>query len=134
MKEQFATYEISLALKGLGFNEKCFGFYLPDKELLSPVFHQNSYNYRVGAVSNVDAPLWQQAIDWLDSKKGLFIHINKSYTCYNYQVYKYSKYDDCNELIIDESLIDLDYDIARKQAILEALKTLEGCTNSSISL
>jgi len=31
IKDQFATYEISLALKELGFNEPCFGYYTPIK-------------------------------------------------------------------------------------------------------
>ena len=32
MKSQFATYEIALKLKELGFDEECFGYYTPMKD------------------------------------------------------------------------------------------------------
>ena len=71
---------------------------------------------------SVTAPLWQQVIDWLDKNHGLFIHFNKSYTCYNYQIYKYDNIEDCNDIIVDEFLADLYYEEAREQAILKAIE------------
>lgn len=76
MKEQFCTYQISLKLKELGFNEECFACFYPwsnsDQEFqLPPNRNANKFNkefINAKAINGCAAPLWQQAISFLKSK------------------------------------------------------------------
>lgn len=83
MKKLFCTYNISLKLKELGFDEPCFGHYETKVDIIQP---RQIYNWLSGEINkdlfrkDVDilAPLWQQAIEFL--LKGLqqkypYIHI-----------------------------------------------------------
>lgn len=87
MVNQFVTYEIALKLRELGFNEECFGYYktyLSDNtpELIIIKCNYNSGKYiTIPEEFHVDAPLWQQAIDWVREKHNLHIKfmINDSY-------------------------------------------------------
>lgn len=67
MEKQFVTYEIAVALKELGFDEPCMGlYYIENKE-----FSKTNYSHSNIVKSNdfiVDAPLWQQVIDWFRVK------------------------------------------------------------------
>ncbi len=78
MTEQFATYEISLKLKELGFNEECLAIYI--NLVLKPIIQKpisGEFNYKFKSVrnsvivnsENCSAPLWQQVIDWLRVKQ-----------------------------------------------------------------
>jgi hypothetical protein len=70
MNKEFISYEQALALKELGFDEPCFGYYYP--------YYYNDRIYFEGSrlkVSNdcnnlalVKAPLYQQAFRWLYQK------------------------------------------------------------------
>jgi len=74
MEKQFATYSISLELKELGFDEKCFAEYNDNKILL--IYYPPNYDYGYCTVNNYDgtnfdnegilAPLWQQVWSFLD--------------------------------------------------------------------
>lgn len=59
MRHLFVPYEIALQLKEKGFNEDCFGCYYKDKTF---AYHPDSDVY-------VDAPLYQQVIDWFREKE-----------------------------------------------------------------
>ena len=70
MKEQFVTYEIAKALKELGFDEECYGYYNSKGELLFP---QNGVTIvkdwiwvgnQCVRIDMVLAPLYQQAFQW----------------------------------------------------------------------
>lgn len=85
IKDQFATYEISLKLKELGFNEECLAIYI--NLVLKPIIQKpisGEFNYKFKSVrnsvivnsENCSAPLWQQVIGWLREKHGLLIHID----------------------------------------------------------
>ena len=62
MEKEFVPYEQALALKELGFDEPCFGYYysMDNKkvglEMYIDVQHQDTYF--------VQAPLYQQAFRW----------------------------------------------------------------------
>ena len=56
-KKEFAPYEPSLALKELGFDEPCFGWYSKDG-----TFYEGKMTIHQGLLS---APLYQQAINFL---------------------------------------------------------------------
>ena len=71
MKDQFVTYEIALALKELGFDEECFGYYkIDEQELIDEKWgqHPNKSSW------TINAPLWQQVIDFIWEKYHILIN------------------------------------------------------------
>ena len=40
MNNEFVPYDIALAMKGLGFDDECFGCYTKDKEIEFRLFRQ----------------------------------------------------------------------------------------------
>ena len=77
MKKQFATYEIALMLKELGFNEPCFGYYRDDDKDTLSIQEVTNYDIEFSCYPHIDclAPLWQQAVEWLFQKYGLHISL-----------------------------------------------------------
>jgi hypothetical protein len=77
MEKEFIPYEQALALKELGFNEGCFGYYytLNGKDWK---FAEKSEYYRlddeinIGGKFSLLVPLYQQAFRWFREKHGLF--------------------------------------------------------------
>lgn len=71
MNKHFIPYEEALALKELGFDEPCFGYYyayLKNADIELKVEENNRTNLsfiRAGAKSCCLATLWQQTFDWL---------------------------------------------------------------------
>ena len=70
MKKEFIPYKEAIALKKLGFNEKCLGRYDPlDNEL---VIVRNRINLNINSRSiweeGCTAPLYQQAFEWFRNK------------------------------------------------------------------
>lgn len=65
MKNQFVTYQISTALKVLGFNDECIGFYENENRFL---IKEDSLSNSRTVNSYIAVPLWQQVIDWFRSK------------------------------------------------------------------
>lgn len=61
MKNEFITYEQALALKELGFDEPCFGYYNIDPQLKNPVFNMVKPFEHIWCLP---APLYQQAFRW----------------------------------------------------------------------
>ena len=79
MEKEFCTYEQAVALKELGFNESCFGYYIETKEWIPASYSQKGTIYP----SNLDlmkewvsAPLYQQAFRWFRDKHNLYSTIN----------------------------------------------------------
>ena len=66
MKKQFIQYEMSVKLKELGFNEKCFDVH---SDVKSVGMFRNSPRDRTPKI------LWQQAFDWIRVNKNIQIHI-----------------------------------------------------------
>ena len=61
MNKEFIPYEQALALKELGFDEPCFGWYASDKSLI------RDYVIKM----HLKAPLYQQAFRWFREKYNL---------------------------------------------------------------
>ena len=85
MENEFVTYEIAKLLKELNFDEPCLAWYYFNEENNS--YALNSFKQDYGDkfdwwkyseldsdvyVDHLIAPLWQQVIDWFDSK-GLLV-------------------------------------------------------------
>ena len=73
MEKEFIPYEQALALKELGFDENCFGYFYK-KELVMAILFKN--NLKMGA-NVTQAPLYQQAFKWFREKYGLVHRIDR---------------------------------------------------------
>jgi hypothetical protein len=67
-KEEFVPYEQAVALKELGFDEPCFGYYNIDPQLKTPAFNMVKPFEHEWCLP---APLYQQAFRWLYHKLGI---------------------------------------------------------------
>lgn len=130
IQKQFVTYEIAFAMKELGFDEECFGYYRNDNKFF--YFGEDSRVQKDSILS----PLWQQCIDWFREKHSVHIEI----TCANFfdsymnnysyeakcKVYK-NKELDGTFIVRDEknNHIFYSYEDARKQAILKAIEFIK---------
>lgn len=84
MTKEFIPYELALALKELGFDEPCFGYYytLNGKDWK---FAEKSEYYRlddeinIGGKFSLPAPLYQQAFRWFRDKYNLYNFIREEY-------------------------------------------------------
>ncbi len=69
MKEEFVNYNQALALKELGFDEPCFGYYTEDKVWLPAPYSYEGTEYPWNSVwSYTTAPLKQQVFRWFREK------------------------------------------------------------------
>ena len=87
MNNEFVTYEHALALKELGFDEPCFGFYddkkFSDNIILEPVtqkYNEGFNSHKNSSGSLVSAPLYQQAFRWFREKYELHSFIQSDYS------------------------------------------------------
>ena len=137
MEEQFVIYEIALAMKELGFDEPCFGYFNSDEELIygidiKMIKYAHKYHREDDSVLS---PLWQQAIDWFRNEHDIVIEIvRQKYfdtyaNSYAYEVvckvYKNKELE--GSVVIRDNKnnhIFYSYEEAREQAIL---KTIELC-------
>jgi hypothetical protein len=125
MKEQFVTYEIALKLKELGFNEECLcGWEIGYQNIpyLHSPHNKNTFgipNFKKYCHSNkhiIQAPLWQQVIDWLREE-------------YNINIKFEPTTQDKHDIFINfnigwEFYKALPYYEAREQAILKAIELI----------
>ena len=72
IEKEFVPYKEALALKELGFDQKCFGFYSPIHDLM--ICNTNGINEEVGECL---APLFQQAFRWFREEHNMDCHIEK---------------------------------------------------------
>ena len=122
MKEQFVTYEIALALKELGFDEECFGYYSEqhDKTKILYLYQEEDYFDEI----RLEAPLWQQIIDWLRETYKINILIVPIYSSENLKGYVFNfgliTMDNLSE-VFKNGKFETFYK-AREQAILKAVE------------
>jgi hypothetical protein len=102
MNKEFAPYELALALKELGFDEPCFGWYAENKNLqISPDVYKKwtskpCNNSNIIIVFNSDcvtAPTFSQAFRWFREKcllEGIVEQADDFYW-YKFSVYFYGK-------------------------------------------
>jgi hypothetical protein len=82
MNREFIPYEQALALKELGFNEPCFGYYNYNGS------HFFKYKPKTDDKNLTKAPLYQQAFRWFREKHGICSWIERLYTEYSVAYYK----------------------------------------------
>jgi hypothetical protein len=82
MKKEFCTYEQALALKDLGFDEPCFGWYVSES-------HGLEYGKVIKSSLIKDAiiaPTYSQAFRWFREKHNLHSYIEGAYPWFRYYV------------------------------------------------
>ena len=84
MNKEFVNYNSALALKELGFDERCFGHYTPNGVFFWKILCSDEDNDHTLSVKDimehvadgyVEAPLYQQAFRWFREKHGLIYSI-----------------------------------------------------------
>jgi len=95
MTNEFVPFEQALALKELGFDEPCLGFYNHQGQLIlmtqedenSIQVYKNSY---VKLGKQYAVPLYQQAFRWFREKYGLFYYVT-THDSTDFEWYIYDK-------------------------------------------
>jgi hypothetical protein len=74
MNNEFLSYEQSLSLKELGFDEPCFGWY---SNMDGNTFRQGYCETYLGIENCAKAPLYQQAFRWFHKNHNLYSWVEK---------------------------------------------------------
>ena len=110
MNKEFTTYEQALALKELGFNDKCFGYYRLDRKdnqfkLIQSHCSDGFYNFDELCLT----PLYQQAFRWFREKYDLSSWISGRNTMgFSYTIdssvgnFVYNTYEEAESACLDK--------------------------------
>ena len=74
MEKEFIPYQEALALKELGFDEPCFGYWKSKNWLIQENTRTDGYTH---ADQECSAPLYQQAFRWFREKHDLVHRIDR---------------------------------------------------------
>lgn len=127
IRKQFATYEIALKLKELGFDEVCLAVYFKNKFQLVKGFNINNVDLHVAnEFGGILAPLWQQVIDWFREKYNLCIEIQcpqREFDFYSWTIHEPLGINDeeYNCKTYEDGFTN-NYYKSREQAILKAIE------------
>ena len=101
MEKEFIPYNEALALKELGFDEPCFGYYVP---LLDNTQELEIKLIQTNGKKIVIAPLYQQAFRWLLALANKDKHFSNKWTI-SYNEDYYSLFlGGCNMGVFEEEL------------------------------
>ncbi len=100
METLFVSYDQSLSLKELGFNERCLGAYHSDSNRLMTEFEmENTPKHYIG----IKAPLKTQIFLWFETQHQLYSEILIDCTTYPKYCYKIKKFEgNPNDLTIED--------------------------------
>jgi hypothetical protein len=73
MEKEFINYSEALALKELGFDESCIGFWWNNKDFTEPEFLLEYCEHVMDG--NLKRPLYQQAFRWFRDKYGIKTYV-----------------------------------------------------------
>ena len=110
MEKEFVTYEQALALKKLGFDEECFGFYNQAYVKVKILFGEFTESINWNKENHlVSAPLKQQVFRWFREKGyDVTIQHNKKYVAVvyssvkNFSIDEYNTYEEAENACIDK--------------------------------
>jgi hypothetical protein len=85
----FVHYEQALALKELGFDELCFGYWKSKNWLIQEKTRTDGYTH---ADQECSAPLYQQAFRWFREKHGYYYPIHRTTNNTNQVLYSIGPY------------------------------------------
>lgn len=124
MKDQFVTYEIALALKELGFDEECLGYYYNGNYFLGTNKSFTNSEIELENITKtpaITAPLWQQVIDWFREKYNIQIEILWQGDMDSF-CYKLGKFEYGSHSFSEKNWKFTEYNECREQAILKAIE------------
>ena len=89
MDKEFVPYEEALALKELGFDEPCFGYWKSENWLIQEKTRTDGYTH---ADQECSAPLYQQSFRWFREKYNLrgFIGFRPNVKKFDHHIYDMS--------------------------------------------
>lgn len=131
MEEQFVTKDIAIKLKKLGFNEGCLGYWSTTRGLscVTTFMPTNDHLEEHSKLNGLcTAPLWQQAIDFLEESNGIHVLIEPTslgdlapFIKGNYGEIIYDPFDHGNKGIVwpDNKLKALEFGINKALEIIE---------------
>lgn len=133
IEDEFIPYEQALALKELGFDEPCFGYYTGDKKHLLIRPNMGRRNEDLNDIV-CTAPLYQQAFRWFREKYGLEYSIKPVYGKKHYLKYRCNIYSNEKLLqVVKYYFPDNPYFDNREEAELKCLeKLIEICKQQNI--
>ena len=122
MEKEFIPYEQAVAIKELGFDEPCFGYYDNIGKLFFNTNGQPVGNDWVWVVPT-DAPLYQQAFRWFREKYNIdgFVRIEPLNEKYGFVIYNREK-DNFKEFNADYTSVE-EAELACINKIIELVKT-----------
>ena len=121
MINEFVPYDIALAMKELGFNQRCFRCF--DNEDHSKM-HKSKRGYK-GQYDYVLAPLYQQAFRWFREEYKLFSEVNLTTKQENVESFEFFV------LNVNEPLFESDDYTVYEEAELACLKKLIEIVNQN---
>ena len=99
MKEHFLTYEQSLAVKELGFDEPCFGYWKTRDWLVEEKTRTDGYTH---ADQECSAPLKSQFFKWVRDKHNLYYSVEHYQNDKNILLYNIVIWSKDNEILHDK--------------------------------
>ena len=115
MNKEFISYEQALALKELGFDEPCFAFYTPEKQLIIA-----RGDILQSSVENAPStPTYSQAFRWFREKYGLWFRAD-----YYDEMKEYNFQGSIHELGKYSAVADIGNHKTHEEAELACLKKL----------
>ena len=114
MEEEFVTFEQAVALKELGFNEPCFGWWFVDEVMLIIEKSKKSTSENI-----IQAPTYSQAFRFFREKYKLEGVVQRAENKGWYKFHIYELYENCKVLIS----VELEK-ISFENAELECLRKL----------
>jgi hypothetical protein len=84
-KEYFVTYDIARLLRGLGFDYPCIARFSFKQFQMNSLGNWYDHNSGIIHIHYTSAPLWQQAIDFMEEKYNIHISLFPSYSSSKYK-------------------------------------------------
>jgi hypothetical protein len=136
MNKEFVTYEQALALKELGFDEKCLAYWFnetplnPEGQCL--VYYRKPYD-NVGITNGIIreygwAPIYQQAFRWFREKHNLFSEIQMDRTTepkFCFVIFKYEHFGNYEKVAVDEWYLYRTYEEAEKVCLDKLIEIID---------
>ena len=122
MEKEFVPYEQALALKELGFDEPCFGYYTGDKKHLVLRPNMGRRNEDLNDIV-CTSPLYQQAFRWFREKYNLFCEIQIDRTTepkFCFDIFQYEYFGNYEKIEVKEWYLYR----TQEEAQIECLKKL----------
>lgn len=123
MEKYFTNYNQSLALKELGFNEPCFGYYLETGEWIPASYSRKGTVYPSNSdllLDLVSAPLKSQVFEWFRKNYLLGHEINCPFVSYSGKIAEIKNEGRYELYITDEEQLALPEDIFYSTDYFEA--------------